>query len=197
MQPSSIKLSVLRRMTSILGLAATVAVGAANTGCIIVSDRIDDGTTTTIVDDGTAALTIDADAEIDVSPGDNVGVLVQYASGGHWNVFTSCDTLWTDVACEFDLFITPEAGSSLFNVSSSELEGSDVIELLDDGTLHLQTTTTTSFDGITFDTDPGALVEIYMVLDGYEQPEYFYSVGDGRLQEGAPTDPVAFVPSSF
>ena len=58
------------------------------------------------------------------------------------------------------------------------------------------TSTTYGMNGITFDADPGALIELDVLLDGVAQPEFVYVVSDGRLLSGVPTNPVDFIPAT-
>lgn len=144
---------------------------------------------------GGSQVDIDADATLTVNAGDEVGVFVQYARGGHWNLSTSCDTRVSRQSCAFDIVIRPEEGAAFSGVEGQELTRDDSIELRDDGSIRLLTTTSYGLDGIVFDTTPGALVEIDVQLDGVSQPRFIHAVSAGSDIGGAPENPVAFIPS--
>ena len=41
---------------------------------------------------------------LQTKPGEGVGIFVEYAAGGHWHVWTACDTFQSGVACDFKVF---------------------------------------------------------------------------------------------
>jgi hypothetical protein len=145
---------------------------------------------------GGSRLTIDAGASLAISAGDEVGVFVQYARGGHWNVSTSCDTRASRQSCAFDLLISPEDGATFSGVAGQELSREDSLELRDDGTIRLVTATSYGLDGLTFDSTPGAAVEIDVRLDDASQPRFVHAVSSGGEVVGAPENPVTLLPSA-
>ena len=144
-------------------------------------------------------VTIDADATLDAKAGEGIGVMVEYTTGGHWRVFTTCD--YNSFAnpgqpCAFDVFATVlDAGGSIDNPKGQELQGKDGIEIQSDGTVHLYTENTVRLSGFTFDTAPGAMVELDVYFDAVQDPHVIYWVGKDVLHRGAPTNPLHFVPS--
>ena len=185
-------------------LATTACLGAASSGCVITSN--DRGGDVYVPPGGQPpeptephVVTIDADATLQVKPGEGVGVFVEYKTGGHWNVYTSCDfntPANPGVSCGFDIFATVlDRGATIDNPKGQDLSGKDLIELLADGTVHLYTENTLRLGGITFDTPPGATVQLEVYLDGYADPHYIYWVGEDVLHQGAPTNPLDFRPS--
>lgn len=143
-----------------------------------------------------AQVTIDTGATMSLTPGEGVGVFVQYAKGGHWILSTTCDTRISRKSCAFDVVIAPEAGATLSEVAGQGLSRKDKLELRDDGTVRLVTRTSLGVAGVTFDTEPGAMVEFDVWLDGVPQPRFVYLVSDGSVAEGVPTNPVDVVPST-
>jgi hypothetical protein len=142
-------------------------------------------------------VAIDTGATLSSKGGDGVGVFVQYASGGHWTLTTACDTNTSGQPCGFDLFVAGiDASTILSNPTGTTLEAGDVIEVLPDGSIHLQTVTSTGLDGITLDTTAGATLDLVMYLDGLPQPQFIYWIGDKVLHTGAPTDPINLAPSA-
>ncbi|MFT3764912.1 MAG: hypothetical protein QM820_05250 [Minicystis sp.] len=184
-------------------LALTACLGAASSGCFFVHDDGDDGCVPP--DDSVPVQTqpqlvaIDADATLQVTPGDGVGVFVEYTTGGHWNVFTTCDfntPANPGVSCGYDIFATVlDRDATIDNPKGQELSGKDGIELAADGTVHLYTENTVGLNGMTFDTPPGATVEIEAYLDGVADPHYIYWVGKDVLHRGAPSNPLDLQPS--
>ena len=139
---------------------------------------------------------IDTDRMIDVDAGQGAGLFLEYASGGHWQVSTSCDTLRTNTTCAWDIIVTPQDGSSLSNVTPTNLEPSDSLAAYDATSYQLYTNTGTDLDGFSFDSDPGAAVRVDALLDGSCATQFFYWVGDGALHSGSPTNPIDLVPSA-
>src|SRR5262245_53008903 len=104
----------VKRHSRGLWLAVLSAVGGLATvslasGCV-VEDRYDDGGVTTVSPpDETPpaqtpmAVTIDTDQTMTAGPGDGTGLFVEYAAGGHWKIWLTCDTNKTGQACPFDV----------------------------------------------------------------------------------------------
>jgi hypothetical protein len=81
-------------------------------------------------------------------------------------------------------------------VQGADLDPSDAITLGTDGSINLVTDTTYGMNGLTFDADPGAVIEADVLLDGVPQPQFVFVVSDGRLLSGVPTNPVDFAPAA-
>ncbi|MFO0760848.1 MAG: hypothetical protein U0359_30505 [Byssovorax sp.] len=195
------KLGSLAAWTTVLTLAA----GVASIGCIVEdgSGGTNPPPDTTPQLDDPREVSITPDKTLDSPPGEGVGMFVEYATGGHWHVYTTCDSLVTSnndgsqVSCAFDAFFTVVDGSGkITNAVGENLEGKDAVTVAGDGTVHLFADTDTDTDGITFDTAPGAVIELEAYLDGNPEPRFIYWFGDTILHAGAPTDPVQFRPSA-
>ena len=143
-----------------------------------------------------AVVTIDAGATLELTPGEGVGLFVQYAEGGHWNLSTTCDTRTSGQPCAFDVLISPAPEASFSGVEGRGLSRDDRLELRPDGSVRLVTSTSFGTDGMSFDSEPGAIVEVDALLDGLPQPRFVYVVSEGAAVEGVPTNPVAFSPSA-
>jgi hypothetical protein len=139
--------------------------------------------------------TIDTGAQIAVDPGLGAGLFIEYASGGHYHVRTSCDTASGGTTCHWDVIVTPEAGKAISNVVPENLSGSDSVYPSGPTSFELTAQTSTELDGFTFDTDPGTAITVDSVLDGACAPSFFYWVGDGALHSGSPSNPLTLVPS--
>lgn len=184
-------------------LAVAACLGAASGGCILVDDSSPGGGGYNTPPDETPVdpqlVTIDADATVSADPGEGVGVFVEYTTGGHWRVFTACDyntPTNPGYPCTFDVFATPlDKGADISNAKGEELSGYDTISLQSDGSVHLYAENTVGLNGVTFDTPPGATIELEVYLDGQANPRFIYWVGKDVLHTGAPTNPLDFQPS--
>lgn len=141
--------------------------------------------------------TIDVDSQIEVDAGQGAGVFIEYASGGHWQVRTSCDTLKNDASCKWDIIVTPEDGKALSNVAPTDLEATDSLQPFpnDSRSYQLIASTSGDIDGFSFDSEPGAAISIDALLDDVCAVPYFFWVGGGALHPGSPSNPLILVPS--
>lgn len=142
---------------------------------------------------------IDTDQQIAIDAGVGAGVFIEYASGGHYHVRTSCDTTRSQLSCNWDVIISPEAGLTISNVAGENLTGADgVYPYRGDasGSYELTVQTSTEVDGVTFDVEPGAAVTVDAFLDGTCALPFFFWVGDGALHQGSPSNPLTVRPSS-
>ncbi|AUX30468.1 MULTISPECIES: hypothetical protein [Sorangium] len=141
-------------------------------------------------------VAIDTDAALSSEPGEGVGIFVEYAAGGTWRLWTTCDTNRSKVVCSFDLYASVDTSSELFDIVGTDLEKTDATRLADDGIAYLHAETGSDIDAMTFTTTEGAIVRLEAYLDGAQEPRYVYWFGDGVLHEGAPTNPIDFQPTS-
>jgi hypothetical protein len=137
---------------------------------------------------------IDADQLLDVEPGEGAGAFIEYESGGTYHVTTSCDVT-SGVDCLWDIVITPLDGAPVLNVSPFDLELDDSLTFGEVNRLRLIAYTGDDFDGFTFQTEPGAAVEVDVLLDDGAGNKFLFWVGDGAVHNGAPSNPVELVPS--
>jgi hypothetical protein len=146
---------------------------------------------------------VDPNRTMNATPGDGVGVFTQYQSGGHWNVWWTCDTNKTSLPCNFDVTVTV-SGGSITNAVGTALERTDTLTQATPQTLEVTTTTTTAVDGVTFDTVLPAgtttpVITLDAKLNGVEDPTYLFFVQDGNINgnyTGQLTDPLMLEPSS-
>jgi hypothetical protein len=181
---------------------ACVAGITALTGCIIV----DSDTTTTTGDPrpGPDPITepmlmnIDTDIALDSKPGDGVGIFVEYYAGGHYRIWTTCDTDTSGAVCPFDIFTSVDTASTIETITEDNLEGFDSITVNQNkGTIDLHFETDYDYDAIGIDVTPGAILRVEAYLDGAADSRFVYWFGDGVLHKGAPTNPVDFIPSKL
>jgi len=141
--------------------------------------------------------TIDVDRQIEVQAGEGAGVFIEYTSGGHWQLRTTCDSLKNNVACKWDIIVTPEDGQTFSNVVATDLESTDAVRPFPDDTRSYQLIAETSgdIDGFTFDTAAGAAISVDALIDDQCALPYFFWIGDGALHSGSPSNPVILAPS--
>lgn len=183
-----------------LGLCAVFAASAALSGCIFIGGdhdndhHVDTDPPPTLPEP--MLVSIDTDQTIDAVPGEGVGLFVEYAAGGNWLLWTTCDTNYSNVACIFDVFASVDTSSTIDEVTSDDMEGHDQAEVLTNGEVHMHAETASDFDAVRLVTTPGAILRVEVSLDGVANQHFVYWVNDGILHEGAPTNPVDFQPTS-
>jgi hypothetical protein len=184
----------VRRGWSRAALASMLAlVGLGGSGCIIVDDTRGHGDTVILDDSAPLYVTIDADQILHTDIGNGVGLFVEYATGGGWRLWTSCDTNVSGEVCSFQAHVI---GSSPFSNVTPTFDPGDTVELVAADELWFYAQTGSESDGVDFASDPGAPVELELWLDGYIDPQYIYWVGDGVVHEGAGDSPVVFEPNT-
>jgi hypothetical protein len=141
------------------------------------------------------AVAIDTDATLMTDAGQGAGVLVEYMTGGHWHIWTVCDTSISGYSCNYD--ITGQAiGAKVSNILGEQLESDDVATSYCSDTAILGTTTRVEFDGIWFDTTPGASVRVTAALGQALYETLFYWKSGGVVHDDANANPVEFTPSA-
>lgn len=143
---------------------------------------------------------IETDATMTSTPGQGVGLMIEYRGGGTWQLTTTCDTAIHHTPCQFEVFMqTPE------NVMISNLEtigfehkqtsqGSDQVDLRSDG-LAFSAVTEGDTDGIRFHVPNGEPVRFWVWVDGVPDSRFVYWVQDGVVRYGAPTNPMDLLPT--
>jgi hypothetical protein len=151
--------------------------------------------------------TIDTNAQIDPDAGIGIGVFIEYASGGHYHLRTSCDTTTSHLACHWDVILTPDVGKTITNVAPENLTGTDSVQVYapnlapagQSPSYQLLAETSTEIDGVTFDIEPGSAVSVDAYVDANQVETcalpYFFWVGDGALHQGSPSNPLIVTPT--
>jgi hypothetical protein len=154
------------------------------------------------------ARTVPVDTDATLEPteqGKEVGLFVEYATGGDWHIFTSCDTLvqcppgsssrCNALACNWDVVATAITGK--LSATSAEIDPDDEVDRIDDGSVRLMLTTFSEKDSVHLSADPGEKLELDLFLDGNYDPSYvFWVTGGAATTGGAPSDPVVFSPTA-
>ena len=145
---------------------------------------------------------VDPNRTMNATPGNGVGVFTQYVTGGHWNVWWTCDTSKTSLPCAFDVTVSVSTGT-IANVTGQTLETGDTPTQPSPQSVELVTTTTTAIDGVTFDTvvPAGAtpIITLEAKLNGVDDGQYLFFVQDGQINgnyAGTLSDPLMLEPSS-
>lgn len=120
---------------------------------------------------------IDTDQVMEASPGQGVGVFVEYARGGTWHVWWTCDTSITNRACNFDVRLSsPDA----LNV----VEATATVTQPAPSSVDVSTNTTTGVDQVTVTTAPGGVLTLEAYVDGVRDPAYIFFVQNGQVNGG-------------
>ena len=141
------------------------------------------------------SLSIDTDALLKTEPGKGAGVLLEYTNGGHWHVYTVCDTAISGYSCEFD--VTAQViGGKASHLLSEELESGDVATSYCADTALLGVTTASDFDGLWFDAPPGATVRITAALGQTLYANIFFWTSGDVVHEDAEANPFELTPTA-
>jgi hypothetical protein len=151
-------------------------------------------------------VVVDPNRTMSASPGDGVGVFTQYASGGHWNIWWTCDTNKTGESCAFDITVSVAGATTIANVVGQgiSLTSTGASGLTQSSQLlEATTTTTTSVQGVTFDTVSSTgvvpVITVDAKLSGQEDGSYFFFVQDDAINgnyQGTLSDPLMLEPQS-
>ena len=162
--------------------------GASSSGSTTV-DPTQPATVTPVV------AVIDSNQTVSAVGGDGVGVFVEYAKGGEWHVFWTCDTNHSSRACDFDLRVTVGTGK----LSGAVLEGGlgkDAVVPVSGAEIDVRSSSTTEVHGLRMTTEPGAVLSIDARVDGLADSAFFFFVQDGKVNggySGKLTNPLQFV----
>jgi hypothetical protein len=142
------------------------------------------------------AADIDTGATIEAQAGQGAGVFVEYLGQGDWHVWTTCDTAVKGLDCHYTLFLTPY-GSSVREVYEEPVDTSRGNSVQSYAT-HVEARfhTTYEADGVHVIIDPGAALEVSFSLDGDPDPRVLFWNDAEVLHTGAPSNPMAFYPTS-
>lgn len=125
---------------------------------------------------------IDTDQTMDADPGQGVGVFVEYASGGKWHIWWTCDTAKTQQACDFSVTVTAASGN-VSNTDASQLAGG-FMTTPTPSSVEAKVRTTNEVHGISFDTNAGAVITLKASLGGVTDGAFLFFVQDGKVNGG-------------
>lgn len=143
------------------------------------------GASTDTPPSGTEPMLVEVDTgkTMKAAPGDGVGVFVEYAAGGKWHVWWTCDTNQTRQACNFSVAITPQSGA-VTNVKTEAFAAGDVLSVDAPQQISLATRTTTQVHGLTFDAVAGAPIRLDASVSGLKDSGFIFFVQDGVVNGG-------------
>lgn len=143
--------------------------------------------------------TVDTGATLTSPAGEGAGVNVEYQAGGHWHIWWTCDTNVSGLNCNFYVDVLARSGN-ITNASGDRLESDDSLTTPNPNEVTLNTDTSTGVDGVYFDTDPGATINVLQQIGDTQDGSYFYWGAGGQVLGGGDpanvADPLDFVPSS-
>jgi hypothetical protein len=203
---------------SVVGrLGGSVAIVALITGCIIDNSQSSSGygsagggssggSGTPPGSGGTVQpmlVDVDPNQTMNATAGDGVGVFVQYKTGGHWNIWWTCDTNKTGETCSFDNTVTVSKGTIANLADMNPTTVATGVTQTAPGTVQAQTNTSTGIDGVTFDTPLTAgqvpVITLDAKVNGQENPAWLFFVQNGQINGNTKdmlTDPLMFEPST-
>jgi hypothetical protein len=139
---------------------------------------------------------VDTDRVLSASPGQGVGIFTEYASGGQWHIWWTCDTAVTGKPCDFAVHAAV-TGGEISDIESEGLGGQAVVRE-NAQEVSAAAVTTSAVAGLTFSAPPGKAIELGALLNGVPDGDIFFFAQDGAVNGGYPgplSDPVTFVPS--
>lgn len=125
---------------------------------------------------------VDTDKTMTAEPGDGVGVFVEYAKGGRWHVWWTCDTAKTQQDCDFKVSITAGSGT-IANLDATQLEGGTVATPTETR-LEAKSKTTTQTHGVAFTTNAGAAITLEAAVGDIVDGTFLFFVQDGKVNGG-------------
>jgi len=127
-------------------------------------------------------VTVDTDQVMTADPGQGVGVFTEYAKGGKWHVWWTCDTAKTRQTCDFAINVTVASGT-IADVDASHLQGGFSVTPTA-SRVEARVTTSSEVHGITFTTSPGAVITLEASVGGIKDGAFLFFVQDGKVNGG-------------
>lgn len=137
---------------------------------------------------------VDTGRTLNAQPGEGVGIFVEYAAGGKWHVWWTCDTKQTGVSCDFYLRIKSESGD-LESIQSEGALATDSIVSSDARTIDARSSTGANSVGVHFQGPAKGVIAIEALVGSVADPSFFFFVQDGKPNggfSGALTNPIRF-----
>jgi hypothetical protein len=132
-------------------------------------------------------VVLDTDQVMNADPGKGVGIFTEYFTGGKWHVWWTCDTSLSNQTCDVALSATVASGT-IDSVDAGELQGG-FVTTPNPSRVEARATTSTQVHGITFMTNPGAVVTLEATVGGLREGpgpngSFFFFVQDGKINGG-------------
>ncbi len=127
------------------------------------------------------------------APGQGVGVFTEYDSGGAWHIWWTCDSSvdTQNPPCQFDVKVSVATGAIALPAAQG-FQASDKLTITPTQ-LEATTLTSTSTDGLTFQTSPGATITLSATVGGQYDGRFIFFVEGGKVDDGftgTVTDPI-------
>lgn len=127
---------------------------------------------------------VDTDKTMNAAPGEGVGVFIEYATGGHWHVWWTCDTnVNTSGALTCDFTVKVNVTQGTMKLKSDAPAGAARLAATGQQ-LDEVTTTGAEVHGVFFDTDPGAVITLDASIGAQHDGRYFFFVQNGQVNGG-------------
>ena len=132
-------------------------------------------------------VVVDTDQVMNADPGKGVGIFTEYFAGGKWHVWWTCDTQISNQSCDVALSATVASGA-IENLDAGDLQGGFTATPAP-SSVEARATTTNQVHGITFTTNPGAIVTLEATVGGLREGpgqnrSFFFFVQDGKINGG-------------
>ncbi len=132
-------------------------------------------------------VAIDTDQVMNADPGQGVGVFTEYAAGGKWHIWWTCDTAKSQQPCDVVVSATTASGT-IAAINSDELQGG-FVTTPDPSRVEARATTTNQVHGIRFKTTPGTVITLEATVGGLREGpgpnrSFFFFVQDGKINGG-------------
>ncbi len=125
---------------------------------------------------------VDTDQTMTADPGKGVGVFTEYASGGKWHIWWTCDTATTGQSCDFAISASVTTGT-ISALDASEL-GGGFVATPTPSQVDARVTTSTQTNGIRFMTNPGAVLTLQASVGGVQDGSFLFFVQNGQVNGG-------------
>jgi hypothetical protein len=146
--------------------------------------------------DNILRVDIDTDQTIETDPGEGAGLFVEYAAGGAYHVFSTCDTNRSNFSCEWLVVASIDPTLSLEVAEDGDLEKDDSITRIDKGAVRLRFVSDADFDGAVLTVPEGERLRLNWLLDGFADSTQLTWISGGAVHTGAPSDPLDLLPTS-
>jgi hypothetical protein len=143
---------------------------------------------------GPMLVEVDTGQTLTANPGEGVGVFVEYAAGGKWHLWWTCDTQKTQQSCDFSVSATAAQGN-ITNVDAQQLAGGYVASPTA-SRVEAHSSTSNEVNGINFTTNAGETITVEASIGGVEDGSFLFFVQDGKVNGGYTgklTDPLQLV----
>jgi hypothetical protein len=138
---------------------------------------------------------VDTNATLVTTPGNGVGVYVEYEAGGQWRISWTCDTNLTGLSCSYMVDVSVASGV-ISSPNSGYFGNGDSFFQSSQSQLEADATSTTGEQSISFQTDPGAPITVTVRLNA---PVAFFFVQSNKVNggyKGTLTNPLIFQPTT-